>query len=74
MKAKQNPYIVIIVIITAVLLLNINTVLGQNSASSPTVAKTPTLQTTFEATKDTFVTGSNGNFNTNFGNAIIVFV
>jgi len=67
MEARRNYIIVAMTTIAIALLLNINTVFGQKSSSLPSATEPPVLQATFEASKDTYVTGANGNSNTNFG-------
>ena len=61
MESKRNSLAVIITMMIVVLLFNINDVLGQESSSAPALLELPVLKATFEASKDTFVTGVNGN-------------
>lgn len=68
MRTMRN-YLVIIVILFFVLIYNINTVPGQKPLSSPSLFEPTLLQQTFDASMDTYVTGSFGNAGTNFGTA-----
>ena len=65
MAFKRNTVAVIITIIISALLLNIDQVLGQTSSQLPSATDPPELQATFEASKDTYITGANGNGGTN---------
>lgn len=74
MAAKRNIVAVLIIIIISVLLINIDQVQGQKTVLSPSETDPSVLQTTFEASKDTYITGANGNGSTNFGDQQSMYI